>query len=419
MGPPDRGPVVDLDPNSQEFLDQRFERYAELRESCPVVYDRAHEGFWLVTGYDEVMTVARDTDVFMHKFEPDAPDGVTYEGIMGYPRPEGPAQGLSEVDGPEHHDLRRALTPVFSPAAVERLRPNMERVTTWFLDQVIERGELDLVLDYTSPVPAVLTLQMMGLPCENWQRYAEFFHTMVAHPSTSPEYIAGMAHAPEMIGELLGYAEFRREHPGADVTSLLVRMERVGGPLTDEQIGNVMWNLVAGGIDTTTSLASWGLYHLGTHPHDRRRLVDEPGLLPTAIEEFLRYYSPNESLSRTAARDVELGGRRIRQGDRVWLSWLSANRDANAFDRADEVVVDREPNPHLAFGLGAHRCIGAHLARAETEVLITEVLRRLPDYEIDEARFTPYPGSPLMNGVGTMPATFIPGPRIGPQQPPF
>jgi cytochrome P450 len=228
-----------------------------------------------------------------------------------------------------------------------------------------------------------------------------------------------MAHAPEMTEELLGYARYRREHLGDDVTSLLLTLERTSGPLSDEQIGSVMWNLVAGGVDTTTSLASWALHHLGTHPEARRRLVDEPELMPLAIEEYLRYYCPNESLTRTAARDVELGGRQIRKGDRLWVSWISANRDPKAFDRADEVVIDRDPNHHLAFGLGGHRCIGMHVARAETEVMLTEVLRRIPDFAIDPDAFAPYPGSMMMNGIVNMPATFSPGPRVGPAERPF
>jgi cytochrome P450 len=416
----DARPEVAIDPNSQEFLDDRFTRYAELRGACPVAYDTLHGGFWLVTDYDNVLAVARDSDTFMHKYEPGAPDGIDYHGIIGVPRLEGvPQQGVSEIDGPDHRDLRRALNPVFAPPSIERLRPEMERITTWFLDQAIESGEIDLVLDYATPIPAVLTLQMMGLPCDKWEHYAEFFHLSSAYPQGSPEYLSAIERGPEMMADLLSYADYRRRHPGDDVTSLLVSLERSGGPLTDEDIGGIMWNLVAGGIDTTTALTGWALHHLGTHPEDRQRLVDEPLLVPSAIEEFLRFYSPSETLTRTAARDVELGGQQIRAGDRVWISWVSANHDQGTFERADEIVIDRSPNRHLAFGLGAHRCIGANLARAETAVMLHEVLRRIPDYVLDEERFRPYPGNPLMTGVVTMPATFTPGPRVGRPERPF
>jgi cytochrome P450 len=143
--------------------------------------------------------------------------------------------------------------------------------------------------------------------------------------------------------------------------------------------------------------------------------------MPNAIEELLRYFSPSESLTRTASRDAQLGGRQIRKGDRLWVSWISANRDPSAFDRADRVVIDRDPddNPHLAFGLGGHRCVGMHLARVETEVMLTEVLRRIPDYEVDPAGFEPYAPSMMMNGVVRLPVTFTPGPRVGPVDAPF
>jgi len=411
---------IDLDPHAPEFLGRRLERYAELRATCPVVWDTAHDGFWLVTGYDQVLAVARDNDTFMHQYRPGAPDGVDYEGIIGYPRhPDVPAQGVSEVDGPDHQDLRRALNPVFSPAAVEAGRPAMAAVATWFLDQVVESGAGDLVLDFASPVPAVLTLQMMGLPVDNWRYYAEFFHATAAHPQTSPEFMAVMEHAPAMTGELFAHAQHRRAHPAEDVTSLLVGLERASGPLSDEQVTGVMWNLVAGGVDTTTSLVASALHHLGTHPADRQRLVDEPGLLPRAIDEFLRYCTPNESLTRTASRDVDLGGCPVRKGDRLWISWIAANRDPAVFDRPDEVVLDRDPNPHLAFGLGGHRCIGMHLARVEAEVMLGEILRRIPDYEIDPDGYAPYAPNVMMNGVLRMPVTFTPGPRTGPATRPF
>ncbi|MCU1456415.1 MAG: hypothetical protein JWL73_507 [Actinomycetia bacterium] len=416
----DVAPDVDLDPGSLDFIDHRFEHFAELREKCPVAYDGALGGFWLVTDYDGVVAVANDNETFAHRYEVDAPDGITYHGIIGIPRtPGNPRLGIAEIDGPEHHDLRRALNPVFTPPAVERLRPTMERVATWFLDQHIERGSLDLVSDFTSPVPAVLTLQMMGLPCENWEHYAEFFHASSAHPNGSPGYLAAVERAPEMLTELHEYATYRRAHTGDDLTSLLLQIELSGRALTDLEVTEILWNLVAGGLDTTTALTSWALHHLGTHPDARARLIAEPELLPTAVEEFLRFYSPNENLTRTAARDVELGGRQIRRGDQVWISWLSGNHDAKAFDAADEIVLDRSPNRHLAFGLGGHRCIGSHLARAETMVMLREVLRRIPDYEIDAERFQPYPGNPLMTGVVTMPASFTPGPRTGPAEQPF
>jgi len=409
---------IEVDHHSAEFLENRFEEYAKLRRECPVAFNTAYGGFWMVTGYEGVQAVARDNDAFAHKFEPGAPDGIDYIGIIGVPRPSNrPKVGIAETDGPWHHELRRALNPWFAPQVVERSAPLMEAVSAWFVDQLIENGETDLVLDYTTPVPAVLTLRMMGLPCENWEHYAEFFHATSTHPPGSPEYMAAVGRAPEMRAELLEHAEARRRQPADDLTSFLVQLTLNGRSLTDEEIGNIMFNLVAGGLDTTTSLTSWAFHHLGTHPAARQRLIDEPDLMPRAVEEFLRYYSPNETLSRTAARDVELCGQQIKRGDRVLISWVSANHDEAVFDHSDEIVVDREENRHLAFGLGGHRCVGSHVARAQSRVMLGEVLRRLPDYEIDTARFTPYPANGVMTGVASMPVTFSKGTRVGGQRP--
>ena len=178
-----------------------------------------------------------------------------------------------------------------------------------------------------------------------------------------------------------------------------------------------MWNLVAGGLDTTTSLVSWGLHHLGTVPDARSRLLADPTLVPSAVEEFLRFYSPSETLTRTATRDVELGGRQIARGDVVMISWVSANHDPQAFEQADEIVLDRTANRHLAFGLGGHRCIGAPVARMEAEVMFRDVLHRIPDYVIDEDLFRPYPGNLLMTGVVSMPVVFTAGRRHGGNDP--
>jgi cytochrome P450 len=181
----------------------------------------------------------------------------------------------------------------------------------------------------------------------------------------------------------------------------------------------VLWNLVGGGLDTTTSLTSLSLLHLGTHPEDRRRLIDEPGLVHGATEEFLRFFTVNETLTRTVTADVELGGQQLARGDHLMMSWLSANRDESVFDRPDEVILDRAPNPHLAFGSGPHRCIGMHMARTMFQVLIREVLTRIPDYEVDLDRTQLYAGNPELNGVVRMPVRFTPGPRLGPAERPF
>jgi cytochrome P450 len=257
------------------------------------------------------------------------------------------------------------------------------------------------------PVPAILTLETMGMGSDNWRHYADFFHASQKYDRSSPEFLAAVGRWQDMMGELVAFAAHRRSHPADDVTTTLVQCELDGRSLTDAEVGDIMWNLVAGGIDTTTSLASGALYHLGTHPEVRAEVAADRSLLAGAVEEYLRHYCPSETLTRTATRDVELGGRQIRRGDVVMISWVAANHDPAAFDRPDDVLVDRAANKHLAFGAGRHRCIGSHVARMETDVLVQEVLDRIGDYVVDEAGFKAS-SNVLMNTVIALPVTFTP-----------
>ncbi|MHB1854817.1 MAG: cytochrome P450 [Acidimicrobiales bacterium] len=413
-------PVVDLDHHSRDYLDHRLERWSELRR-CPVAYSEAHGGFWVVSGHEAVARVSRDEEDFSSVYRRAGPDGVDLLGIAGVPRPRGiPAAGIAEVDGRLHQALRRTINPFMLPGAVAELEPLMAGLTTWFIDARIESGSMDMVGDLTNPVPAVITMKMVGLPLENWAHYGEVFHAMVAYRPGDPEWNGAMAKVPDMMAGLLAEAEDRRRRPRDDLLTRLVELELDDGTrLDDEQIGAVLWNLVGGGLDTTTSLTSLALHHLATHPDQRARLAAEPDLMPLATEEFLRYYSVNETLSRTVARDVELGGQHLKAGEVVLLSWLSANHDESRFDSPGDIVLDRSPNPHLAFGVGPHRCIGMHVARTMFRVVVSEVLRRLPDYQVDPDATRFYSGNPTLTGVVSMPATFTPGPRLGPKERPF
>ncbi|MGA9679850.1 MAG: cytochrome P450 [Mycobacterium sp.] len=413
---PDVSPdaVVDFDHHSDDFnLNQRTIN-AELRQKCPVAWNDNYDGFWFLSSYDAVSQTARDDDTFSHKYEPDSPNGVNYQGEMGVPRPEGqPALGIGEVDGPYHLALRHALAPSFSPGAVEKMRPFMEEQAHQFLDQKITDGQMDLVLDYASPVPAILTMKMMGLPYDNWQLYANLFHSVMAVPQDSPEYSNAISQVPAMMQDVLDFAAKRRAEARDDLTSFLIQFEFDGQRLTDEQLLNILWNLIAGGVDTTTSQTALTLLHLGTHPELRQQLIDHPELYRTATDEFLRYFSVNQQLSRTVTRDVTVQGQRLRRNDRLIISWLAANHDEREFERADEIVLDRSPNRHLAFGLGPHRCIGSHLARLMSEVMVRAVLDRIPDYRVDLDGVHQYRGNPSMTGLGTLPVTFTPSARRG------
>ena len=402
--------IVNFDHHSDEFNLNQEAVNAGLRQKCPVAWNENYGGFWYLSSYDAVSKTARDDATFSHKYDPHSEDGVDYQGEMGIPRPEGqPALGIGEVDGEYHLALRRALAPFFSPGAVQALQPFMEGQSHWFLDQKITDGQMDLVLDYASPVPAILTMKLMGLPYDNWHLYATLFHSVMAVPQDSPEYAEAIAKVPAMMEEVIEFAAKRRANARDDLTSFLIHSEFDGKRLDDAQLLNILWNLIAGGVDTTTSQTALTLRHLGTHPDLRRQLIEKPELYRTATDEFLRYFSVNRTLSRTVTRDVELNGQCLRKNDRLIISWLAANHDETEFQKPEEIRLDRTPNRHLAFGLGAHRCIGSHLARAMSEVMVRAVLDRMPDYEVDEDGVDHYMGNPSMTGLGKLPVTFTPG----------
>ena len=239
----------------------------------------------------------------------------------------------------------------------------------------------------------------------------------MAVPQDSAGYADAIAKVPAMMDGLLEFAAARRADPREDLTSFLVRFEFDGKRLDDAQLLDILWNLIGGGVDTTTSQTALSLLYLGTHRQLRQRLIDHPELYATAADEFLRYFSVNQQLSRTVTRDVVLGGQRLRRNDRVIISWLAANHDEQEFERPDEVVLDRTPNHHLAFGAGPHRCIGSHLARVMFEVRVKAVLDRIPDYRVDLDGVHEYLGNPSMTGLGKLPVTFTPGVSLGTSRP--
>jgi cytochrome P450 len=409
---------VDFDQYADEFHNNRRQEWAKMRQ-CPVAHNPRYGGFWVVSGYDEVVAVSRDGATFSSKYEEDSPDGIEYLGIMGVPRMPGvPSAKIAEAEGSTHVALRRLLNPFMLPAAVAEYRPFVEQCATWLLDQKIADGHLDMVSDFTNPVPALLTMKMVGLPCESWPYYAEVFHATNAYETGTEEANRARAMMADMITELLRVAEERRRDPRDDILSKLVALELDGGRhLADDELIGVLWNLIGGGLDTTTSLTSLSLFHLDAHHDLRQRLIDEPELLTPATEEFLRFTSVNETLSRTVTADVELGGQQLHRGDFLVLSWLSANLDEKVFERPDEVILERNPNPHMAFGVGSHRCIGMHIARSLFEVMMREVLTRIPDFVVDREATRFYKGNPELAGVVTMPVTFTPGEAVGVARP--
>ena len=363
----------------------------------------------MVSRYDDVATVAHDDRTFSSLHD-------VASGRGGVTIPPAATQHVPiEVDPPEFLQYRRLLNPIFSPAASERWRPSIERWASVCIDAAIEKGAIDLVDDLAAAVPALFTCEFLGLPIEDWHRYADPLHRAIYTPPgpQRDSLLGDFVWIHESVQELIAR---RRVEPADDIITYLTQAEVDGEPLGDEVIGNICNLIMAGGFDTTTASTAAALHHLHEHPDDRQRLIDEPDLLPSAVEELLRYFSPTQALARTVAAPAEVAGIKLEPGDRLLLSWASANHDEAVFDRPDEIVLDRSPNRHVAFGVGAHRCLGSHIARAEITAMVRQVLTRIPDFEIDDATAERYTTIGIVNGWITMPATFTPGERLSDDQ---
>jgi cytochrome P450 len=205
----------------------------------------------------------------------------------------------------------------------------------------------------------------------------------------------------------------RRKDPRDDFLTLLATGTIDGEPLSHQRIQDLSFNILAGGVDTTTALTSSALVYLARNPADRQRLIEDPALLPFACEEFLRFYSPIPALCRTATADTEINGWQIGKGERVMLAYAAGNRDPEAFEDPESVRLDRFPNKHVGFGAGMHRCLGSFLARMMFQEMVSEVLKRMPDYELIEEELRPYPSIGGVNGWVSIPARFTPGKKLG------
>jgi cytochrome P450 len=397
--------MADFDHHSPEFAREWRDIYAQLREAEPVARTEAHGGYLVVTRYDDVKRVLLDPATFASGREV-CVAGHAEPVAGGVTIPRNPFRmGMMEMDAPDNTPFRKLLVPWFSGRAVAAAEEHMRDIVNWCIDRVVAAGRMDVVDDLANPVPALITLDLLGLPLTNWRRYGVVLHEAAYRTKGSAKEIAWLQ------ADLGAMLDQRRAHPPeirTPVDALLA--EGVDGRrLAPEIVVEMVFMLLTGGIDTSTGLIAHGLRYLSAHPDLRDRLRDDPALIPAAVDELLRHFTPGTTVARTAAADTDIGGVAVLAGERVFLGLGSANADPRQFADAERVDVDREQNRHLAFGAGVHRCLGAFLAKAEMAIVLSEVLRRLPDLRIDESGVVPYPTIPNISGFQAMPATFTPG----------
>jgi cytochrome P450 len=345
----------------------------DLRERCPIAHTDRFGGGWLPVRYEDVSAIAYDTDRFssrsiiMSNFRP--PHDVA---------PIGGSPPISS-DPPFHHDARKLLLPAFTKNAVSRQEEATRAFCHSLIDAFGDQDAVDAARDFAQHIPMRVIADMLGFPPEDGPQFREFVENLLEGINLPPD------ERIERVGRLFEYlvAQVRDhiDHPREDLTSYLINAELYGRKLEPDHVVGTMALLLIAGIDTTWSAIGASLWHLAKTPDDRRRLVAEPALLPTAMEEFLRAYAP-VTMARLVKQDMRWQGADMKADDWILLSFPAANRDPAQFDRAGEVVIDREVNRHAAFGLGIHRCVGSHLARMELRVALEVWLERIPEFTL-------------------------------------
>jgi cytochrome P450 len=345
----------------------------DLRQRCPIAHTDRFGGGWLPVRYEDVAAIAYDTDRFssraiiMSNFRP--------------PRDIAPIGGAPPIssDPPFHHDARKLLLPAFTKTAVGRQEPSTREFCHSLIDAFGDRDVVDAANEYAQHIPMRVIADMLGFPPEDGPQFRQFVENTLEGINRPPEErIAGMM---QLHDYLLEQVHDHLDNPRDDLTTYLLGAELYGRKLEPAHVVGSMILLLIAGIDTTWSAIGASLWHLAKTPADRERLAASPSLVPTAMEEFLRAYAP-VTMARLVREDMSWHGVDMKAEDWILLSFPAANRDPAQFDRADEVIIDREVNRHAAFGLGIHRCIGSHLARMELRVALQTWLERVPDFTL-------------------------------------
>jgi hypothetical protein len=354
-------------------------------------------GFWLVFGYEAIKEIKQNPEVFTNR----------ESTFPVYGTPDGRPLMLAAYDEPEHSKYRKLVSGPFSPKKAAELADQLRATTNDLIDRFINDGHADLVTGLANEVPARATAIILGLPAEHGDVYRTWTHAMAQQQHTDPQGAAKtMGEMDDFFAELL---EERKRNPGDDVLSGVLQAEVDGERLTDAEVHDFFVVLLLGGIDNTTKLLSNFSWRLAWDRELRRRLLAHPELMPTAVDECLRYYSPAMTVRVVGDEPVTYRGCEMKPGQFVVLMNPIANRDSREFANPDVFVPDRAPNRHLALGMGIHRCLGAHLLKVEARVAMEELMRRIPEFELDPQGETSW----LLGQVGGMQRVPVVFPAVG------
>jgi cytochrome P450 len=395
------------DPALVSEADTARRTVARLAELGPVARSELYGGHWVVSGYTEVQEVLRHPE--------------TYSSWPNNIVPRGTGKLLPlEIDPPDHTAYRQSLQRLFNPARMKALESEIRGIVTELIDGFACRGRCEFVSEFAHPLPTRVFLALMGWPLGDAPMFTEATDTILLGVPGGTEEESNAARE-QAAGQMYGHfgkviADRRAGVADAcsdtdDVTSAIIttpiEIDGVTRPLTDDELCNMLFLLLIAGLHTTQGSLAWSILHLARNPEQRRRLVEDPGLVPGAVEEMLRIEAA-VSPGRKVMADTSLAGVSLSTGDTVLLVLAGANADAAEFDDPGEVRIDRSPNRHLSFGSGPHRCLGSHLARVELRIALEELHRRIPDYLVDAGELVQHPSQ--VRGVVRMPVTFTPEP---------
>ena len=376
--PPVKDWATDFDHTDEQWAADPYPIIEDLRQRCPIPHSERFGGVWMPVRHADVSAIANDTERFTSRSiivsEHRPPMELAPEGI---------APPISS-DPPFHMDARRMLLPIFSPQKIDALEPSTRAYCQELADEMKAKlaagaSTIDAAEQYAQHIPVRVIANMLGLPEEDADQFRGFVHDIlegVALPLE--ERIVGFMN---LFQYLQGHIDDHLANPRDDLITFLLESELNGEKLSPFHVARTIGLLLIAGIDTTWSAIGASIWHLAKTPSDLQRLVAEPELLPTAMEEFLRAYAP-VTMARLVKEDMDFNGCPMKAEDWILLSFPAANRDPEFFDRADEVIIDREVNRHAAFGLGVHRCAGSHLARMELRVALEVWLENFPSFTL-------------------------------------
>jgi cytochrome P450 len=412
---------IDLTDVDMFLRGEQYDAWRTLRREAPVHWnDRSWgPGFWNITKYDDIIHVGIDPMTFI------SGEGILLDNTGERTRrmqmlresgqsvfePEG--NMMIMTDPPRHTLLRRMVNKAFTHTAVRRMEPHIRALSNKIIDDIAERGECDFVWDVARLLPLEVICEMVGVPEGDWEGMFELTNNILGFddPEFAPESTDLSPEDMQMAFDLFQYvadqSADRRKNPRDDVLTVLVNGDVDGERLRDDEIFNFFLLLILAGNETTRQATSGGMLALIENPDQRQKLIDDPTIVPLAIEEIVRWVSPVTHFVRTATRDTEIRGQKIAKGDYVVLWYPSGNRDEDVFgDGGERFVVDRSPNDHIAFGKGEHFCLGANLARLELRVMYEELLKRIPYMEL--AAPPERLRSNFITGIKRMPVRFKP-----------